>query len=229
MLVRSGVIMFVFKYWYQVCLVSGLIFGLSSTHFVEAADDKDSKRSAQMIRQMRQQQAKLEAEKQAKDAELAEKQKALEEASQSAAQASGSLKKVNTQLTNSNRSLLKTKSILAERESELAQIKNELEQLKQQHQQALADLEFNEQQRKTQVDHVAQSTKRLNECTEKNQLLYAHGKSLIKIYEKPSLYEHVMRKEKFFQLKRVELENILQDKLDQLDDANVSLNQGPQS
>lgn len=228
MLVRSGVIMFVFKYGYQVCLISTLIVGLASTDIVEAAD-KDSKRNAQMMRQMRQQQAQLEAEKQAKDAELAEKQKALEEASQNAAEASGSLKKVNTQLTNSNRSLQKTKSILAERESELLEIKNELEELKQQYQQALADLEFNEQQRKTQVDHVAQATKQLNACTEKNQLLYAHGKSLIKIYETPSLYEEFMRKEKFFQLKRVELENILQDKLDQLDDANVVLNQAPQS
>jgi chromosome segregation ATPase len=202
------------------------MFGLVSADFAEAADkkDKDNKRNAQIIQQMRQQQATLEAEKQAKDAELAEKEKALQEASLNAAEAGGSLVKVKSQLTKSNSELGKIKASLAEMESELSQTKNELEELKQQYQEALASLEFNDKQRKTQVQNVAQTTKLLNECAEKNQLLYAQGKSLIKIYENPSLYEHVMRKEKFFQLKRVELENILQDKLNQLDDANVSVN-----
>jgi len=41
----------------------------------------------------------------------------------------------------------------------------------------------------------------------------------VQIYDDPSRYEAIMRKEKFFQLKRVELENILQNQQDKLDEA----------
>jgi hypothetical protein len=49
---------------------------------------------------------------------------------------------------------------------------------------------------------------------------------LIDIYETPSIYDSVMRKEPFFQLKRVELENILQNKLEEISDAKVSVTAG---
>lgn len=216
--------MFVFKNQYRIFLISTLFFCLMSANFAEAAQkDKSAKRNNQ-ITQLRQQKAQLEAEKQAKDVELAEKEKALQEASRNASIAGGSLKKVKAELVNSKSDLEKTKETLTVTETELVQTKSELDQLKLNYKQALADLEINNQQRKTQVENVAQTTKRLNECDAKNQLLYAHGKSLIEIYQKPSFYENVMRNEKFFQLQRVKLENILQDKLDQLDDSNMSIN-----
>jgi chromosome segregation ATPase len=219
--------MFVFKYQYRIWLISALFFGLVSANFAEAAQKgKDAKRNNQ-ITQLRKQNAQLEAEKQAKEVELADKEKALQDASRSASIAGGSLKKVKALLATSSSELEKTKATLAEKEAELLQTKNELDLLNQKNKQALADLEFNNQQRKTQAENIAQTTKRLNECAVKNQLLYSHGKSLIEIYQKPSVYENVMRNEKFFQLKRVQLENILQDKLDQLDGASVNLDRTP--
>jgi chromosome segregation ATPase len=219
--------MFVFKYQYRIWLISALFFGLFSANFAEAAQkSKEAKRNNQ-ITQLRKQNAQLEAEKQAKEAELAEKEKALQDANLRASIAGRSLKKVKVLLATSSSELEKTKVNLAEKAVELVQTKKELDLLNQRNKQALADLEFNNQQRKTQAENIAQTTKRLNECAAKNQLLYSHGKSLIEIYQKPSFYENVMRNEKFFQLKRVQLENILQDKLDQLDGASVNLDRNP--
>jgi chromosome segregation ATPase len=219
--------MFASKNQNRICLISFLLFALVSAGYAEAAQkDKQSKRNNQ-ISQLRQQKAQLEADNQAKVAELAEKEKALQEASRNASIAGGSLKKVKALLANSSSELEKTKEILAQKETELGQTKSDLELLNQQHKQALADLDFNNQQRKTQVENIKETTKRFNDCSTKNELLYSHGKFLTEIYQNQSFYENVMRNEKFFQLKRVELENILQGKLDQLDSANMTLNPTP--
>jgi chromosome segregation ATPase len=204
--------MFVPKKQYRVCLIFTLFVSLLTASVTEAAEkNKDAKRNAQIIQQMRQQQAALQAELEAEKQALADK---LEDASRNAAVAGTSLK-------NAKADLEKSKATLAKKNAEIDQAKSELEELRQQYENAVASLEFNDQQRRTIVENITQATVLLNKCTEKNQLLYSHGKSLIKIYENPSLYESVMRKERFFQLKRVELENILQDKLDEIDDSKM--------
>ena len=213
--------MFDQKNRYLICLLSALFIGLSFANLVEAADKKDKggKRNAQIIQKMRQQQAALQSELEAEKAALAEKDLALQVASKNAIAAGSSLKKIKLSLEQSNSDLEKTKETLLATEAELLLNKNELAEYKSMYQKAVADLAFNDQQRKTQVENIAQTTRRLNDCSEKKQLLYTQGKLLIEIYEKPSLYESVMRNENFFQLKRVELENILQDKLDLIDEA----------
>lgn len=203
---------------YQICLISTLLLGLLLTNTTFAADkkDKSAKRNAQMIQQLRQQQAELASAKVAQDAELANKEKALQEVSREAATAEGSLKRVKADFGKLSSDFKKNNDVLAEKEIELTQTKTMLEALQQKYQQALADLSVNEQQRKSQIESVATSNKLLNSCKEKNELLFAHSKTLIDIFETPSIYESVMRKEAFFQIKRIELENILQNKLDEI-------------
>ena len=93
-----------------------------------------------------------------------------------------------------------------------------LADLKIQYSQALADLKFNDTQRKTLSANLADTTKLMNSCEAKNTKLHQFGSELISIYDKAGSYEAAMRKEKFFQLKRVELENILQNQQDKLDE-----------
>ena len=104
-------------------------------------------------------------------------------------------------------------------QAQLETTQKNLTDLKAQHQQAQTDLKFNDNQRKTLSTNLAQTTKLVNECEEKNIKLHQFGTELIQIYDKPSSYDAAMRKEQFFQLKRVELENILQNKQDKLNDA----------
>jgi chromosome segregation ATPase len=91
--------------------------------------------------------------------------------------------------------------------------------LKVQYQQAQADLKFNDNQRKTLTNNLSKANKSVDECQLKNTKLHQFGTELINIYDNPSTYEAAMRKEQFFQLKRVELENTLQDFKDKVDDA----------
>jgi chromosome segregation ATPase len=91
--------------------------------------------------------------------------------------------------------------------------------LKVQYQQAQADLKFNDNQRKTLTNNLSKANKSVDECQLKNTKLHQFGTELINIYDNPSTYEAAMRKEQFFQLKRVELENTLQDYKDKVDDA----------
>jgi chromosome segregation ATPase len=93
-----------------------------------------------------------------------------------------------------------------------------LDDLKVQYQQAQADLKFNDSQRKTLTNNISKANKSVDECQVKNTKLHQFSTELINIYQNPSTYEATMRKEQFFQLKRVELENILQGYQDKVDD-----------
>ena len=125
------------------------------------------------------------------------------------------VKKNNAEKAVLDASLLKTKA-------ELEATQGDLTVLKGQYSQAQADLKFNDNQRKTLSSNLAKTTQSVNECEVKNAKLHQFGTDLIQIYDKPSKYEAAMRKESFFQLKRVELENLLQDKQNSLDEAKFS-------
>ena len=106
---------------------------------------------------------------------------------------------------------------LTQTQTTLDTTQKSLVDLKLQHTQALADFNVNDNQRKTLSANLADTTKLMNSCEAKNTKLHQFGSELISIYDKPTSYESAMRKEKFFQLKRVELENILQNQQDKLD------------
>ncbi len=191
-----------------------------SGNVIAAEKDKAARRAALMMQKMKQD---MEAEKAAmqtlfdaqkkeledklivKDEELAVVDKKLATAERKNKALESEIKKVT----------LEKEAIDAKQQ----QTQKSLDDLEGQYQQALADLKFNDNQRKTLSTNLAQTTKSVNECEAKNAKLHQFGTELIKIYDNPSSYEAVMRKEKFLQLKRVELENILQSKQDSLDDA----------
>ncbi len=210
--------MITFRKTLCLSLIGALFFNVfvHGTTFA-ASKNKDAKRNAQLMQQMRKQQAELQAELEADKQVLADKEKALEEANRTANVATNGVKKLKAELAKSSEQL-------EQKNAEIDQLKLQLAEQKLQIENALADLAANEQQRKTLTQNILSTRTQLTACTEKNQLLFSYGKSLIQIYEKPSLYESVMRSESFFQLKRVELENILQDKLDDIENAKVGAN-----
>jgi hypothetical protein len=75
----------------------------------------------------------------------------------------------------------------------------------------------NEQQRANLTATTIQKTKVIDACIAKNAKLYDYGLELVKLYENPSLYKRIVLIEPFSQLKRVELENILQNYNDKMD------------
>jgi chromosome segregation ATPase len=206
---------------FAIPFLIGLMF--SEPSFSAEKKDKAARKAALMMQKMKQDmdamQAQFATEKKTLEDQIkAETEaKALVEEKLSATEAkarslSATLAKTQNEKAALDTQLTETKAILASTQTSLAD-------LKPQHQKVLADLDFNDGQRKTLSSNLADTTKNLNTCEEKNGKLYAYGKDLIQIYDDPSRYEAVMRKEKFFQLKRVELENILQNQQDKLDEA----------
>ena len=216
---------------YKVVFLILLAFtiGLLQPNSVFAAEkkDKSARRVALMMQKMKQdmetekaamqvqfdtQKKELEDKLKTKDEEFIKLDKQLATAERKNKSLEAEIKKVSTEKT-----ALETK--LQQTQAQLETTQKNLADLKIQHNQDLADLKFNDNQRKTLSANLAQTTKAVNDCEVKNTKLHQFGTELIQIYDKPSSYDAAMRKEQFFQLKRVELENILQDRQDKLDDA----------
>ena len=87
-----------------------------------------------------------------------------------------------------------------------------------QYKSALYDLKVNEQQRATLTANIVQKSKVIDACVSKNAKLYDYSLELVKLYENPSRYKQLVLTEPFSQIKRVELENILQDYNDKIDE-----------
>jgi len=212
-------------------LIIPFVMGLLMSDDSLAADKKDkaAKRNAQMMQKMRQEfeaekvsmQAQFDLQKQELEKKLSEQATLVTETQEKLDTSEQALRKTSATLKATSGELATSKTNLANTQAELDTTKNSLGELKTQHQKALADLAFNDTQRKTLVTNLSETTRQLNACEVKNEKLYQYGKELVKLYDSPSQYEEAMRNEKFFQLKRVELENIFQDTLDKLDEARV--------
>jgi uncharacterized protein (DUF3084 family) len=209
-------------------LIATLVISVASSGNLFAAEkDKSVRRAALMMQKMKQD---MEAEKTAMQAQFDTQKKELEDKLKikdeeflildkklvTAVRKNKNLE-VEIEKVNAEKAAVETKQQQTQAQLEITQ--KSLADLNVQHQQAQIDLKFNDNQRKTLSTNLAQTTKSVNECEAKNAKLHQFGIELIQIYDKPSSYEAAMRKEQFFQLKRVALENILQDKQNKLDEA----------
>jgi chromosome segregation ATPase len=197
---------------------------LANPAFAADKRDKAARRAQQMVQQIQQEKAQLQSQldqvMQAKALLDADILKAQEE--------NASLK---TKLGAANRKIdgleISLKEMTAERlafeakllktQTELEATKTALSELDVKYQANLYDLKVNEQQRANLTATTIQKTKVIDACLAKNAKLYDYGLELVKLYENPSLYKQVVLTEKFSQLKRVELENILQNYNDKID------------
>jgi len=218
----------VYKYFYLVIVSLALTIACSSSTYA-AEKDKSARRAALMMQKMKQdmeaekatmqtqfdtQRKELEDKIKKSDEELEKASKLLATAERKNKALDGEIKKVTLA-----KETVDTKQLQTQAQLETTQ-KN-LDDLKAQYQQAQVDLKFNDNQRKTLSTNLAQTTKSVNDCEAKNAKLHQFGTELIQIYDKPGSYDAVMRQEQFFQLKRVELENILQSRQDQLNEELV--------
>ena len=218
---------------YQVIaiLLCAFIAGIVSP-VADAAEKKDkaARRQALMMQKMKQDmeaekvsmQAQFDAQKKTLEEQLLAKNTELELANNALASSQRKAQNLNAELSKTQTEKSAVASKLSDTQTNLEATKNTLTDLQGVHAQALADLKFNDNQRKTIASNLADTTKQLNTCAANNAKLHQFGSELIQIYDNPSRYDAVMRKEQFFQLKRVELENILQNQQDKLDEHRFS-------
>ena len=191
-----------------------------------AADKKDkaSRRAQQMVQQIQQEKAQLQSQldqaMQAKALLDADMAKALEENTTLKTKLGAANRKIDgleISLKEMTAERLAFEAKLLKTQTELEATKTALNDLDVKYQANLYDLKVNEQQRANLTATTIQKTKVIDACLAKNAKLYDYGLELVKLYENPSLYKQVVLTEKFSQLKRVELENILQNYNDKID------------
>lgn len=213
-------------------LVLSFVVGLSNPSMVDAAEkkDKSARKAALILQKMKQD---MEAEKTAMQIQFDTQKKVFEDQlklkendlNQSIKQLDESVRKakiLSTVLAKTKDEKVAVETKLVATQINLEATQKNLADTTAQLKKANEDLSFNDNQRKTQSSNLAQTTKQVNECVEKNAKLHQFGTELIQIYDKPDRYNAAMRKENFFQLKRVELENLLQNQQDKLDDAKFT-------
>lgn len=205
-------------------IISLVLFGMHMSVSAAEKQDKAAKRAAILMQKMQQD---MDAEKSAMQVQFEQEKKSISDALSQAQSAQRShsaqlqgqarrtqLLQAEAQKLSQEKTALSTQ--LQQLQSQLAEQTQRLESTEQQLKVAKADLGVNDNQRKKLVANVSAAHQQLVSCEEKNSRLYAYGNDLVGLYADASAYQKIMRAEPFFQLKRVELENILQDKRSQL-------------
>jgi len=187
-----------------------------------AADKKDkaSRRVQQIQQEKAQLQSQLDQTLQAKavlDADMAKAQEDNTALMSRLAAASRKISGLETSLKEMTAERMDFEAKLLKTQTELEATKTALSELDAKHQANLYDLKINEQQRTNLTATTIQKTKVIDACVAKNAKLYDYGLELVKLFENPSLYRRIVLNEPFSQLKRVELENILQNYNDKID------------
>lgn len=212
-------------------LIASLAIGFVYPESAIAAEKKDkaARRAALMVQkakqEMEQEKSNMQAQFDLQKKELEDKVKSNDEQLQKRSENLGAAQRklggLQSELTkvNSEKTALETKQL--EMQALLESTQKSLADVTLQFKQAQADLKINDNQRKTLSTNLAKTNVSLSSCEQKNTKLHQFGTDLIDIYDKPSLYTAIMRDEPFFQLKRVELEKILQNHQDKLDEEKV--------
>ena len=222
------------NYLHASTLLSILIlFSLLLSLDVSAAEKKD--KSARRLQQMAQQLQQAEQEKADLQLQIDGAKKAAVEAEDKAKKSEELAASLSKKLSASERkaasAIAEVKSLTTEKialgdklqktEAQLESTKQNLAEFTDKYQVAQNDLKVGESQRKEQLASIQQKSARIELCEQKNTKLYGFGLDLIKTFEKPSEYEMALRTEKFTQLKRVQLENTMQEYRDKLEESRI--------
>jgi len=211
-------------------LVSILLATSLLANPVLAAEKKDkaSRRAQQMVQQIQQEKAQLQAQldqelqaKAAMEADLAKAQAENVAIKSKLSAANVKIDGLEVNLKEMTAERLAFEAKLMKTQIELQATKTALNELDVKYQGTVYDLKVNEQQRANLTATSIQKTKLIDACVAKNNKLYDYGLDLVKLYENPTEYKKVVLTEPFSQLKRVQLENLLQDYNDKIDEQSL--------
>ena len=209
----------------SIVLVTSL---LASPALAAEKKDKAARRAQQMVQQIQQEKAQLQAQldqelqaKAAMEADLAKAQAENVAIKSKLSAANVKIDGLEVSLKEMTGERLAFEAKLMKTQVELQSTKTALNDLEVKYQGTVYDLKVNEQQRANLTATSIQKTKLIDACVAKNNKLYDYGLELVKLYENPTDYKKVVLTEPFSQLKRVQLENILQDYNDKIDEQSL--------
>ncbi len=187
----------------QACLALALLLGALAAP-ADAADKTPGKEQLRRLQQMQhkleQENAQLQQEKAAADSELASVRQ----------KADGETRRA-TLLRREADALKSAKDAIAAR---LSDTESELQRTQEQ-------LRTSDTERRRLDALAAEQKKALADCAARNEALHQQGVDLLERYEKKSCLDSALQGEPFTGLKRVEIENFIEDNRAQLDEKKL--------
>lgn len=190
--------------------------------FAVAAPDKQGDRAREQIRRMQQAQSKLEKEK----AQLAQEKadiethnKDIQDKLDQVLKETSELKKRTAVLVNESASLKKDKETLTSRLTETEKnlsVRTE-------------SLKLSEEQRSGVESALAERSKHLENCEQKNLKLGEYGNELLEKYKGKSCFDSALQLEPFSQIERVKIENTVEEYQEKLDEQKRTRKEGRQA
>lgn len=188
----------------RTCLLAGLMLAVALVAAPTQAAEKKADPNKEQIRRLQAAQRKLEQEKvvlaQEKDAVAAELGEAKKKVDGESRRAASLRKELDAQKAEKEAVAGK----LAETETELRKV---LEQQR-----------ITETERKRLDALAAQQKQSIAHCEEHNAKLHGQGVALLEKYQSKSCFDSALQNESFTGLKRVEIENFVEDHREKLDE-----------
>lgn len=217
---------------FRLLLLPVLVLALVSGAQAAEKKDKNARRMQQIMQKAEQEKAELQTQIDAEKKAKAALESQVKESGEETVRLKGSMQAASrkaanlaTEVTKLEKDKTALEAKLKEAEAQLAKVEKNLAETNQKLQLTQTELQSKESELRTRTRELESSTAASNQkqkvlevCQTKNSKLYQFGTDLVKFYDRPSNYEIALRTEPFTQLKRVELENILQDYQDKLDE-----------
>lgn len=196
--------------WISGVLVAALLLAAASASAADNKADREReqlKRLQQMQRKLEQEKSQLAQEKAALDGQLKETQEKLDETGRKAQSAAVRAAALGKELAGVKAEKEALSGKLAETEKKLAETSDALGKSETSGRQLSAGLQ--------------QKTQGLATCEAKNEKLHGYGTELLDRYEKKGCGDAMLQGEPFTQLKRVEIENLVEDYREKLDEQKL--------
>ena len=191
-----------------------LLVGLMTVQSAVAAEDKKTSREREQIRKLQQAQMQLESDK----TRLQQEKTQLEIQSKELAEESA--KKEKALAAAAQRSSALSKQQDATR-TELSQIQKKLEETSMREKDLSIRLASSDGENKKLQAALKTSQGEVNVCETKNEALYLHGSELLAKIDGQSALDKLLAKEPIFGIRRVEIENTVQEYRDKFDSGRL--------
>jgi len=175
-----------------------------------AAEDKKASREREQIRKLQQAQVQLESDK----TKLQQEKTQLETQGKELAEKSAKTEK-SLAAANQRNSVLRKQQDATK--AELDKVQRKLEETAAREKVLSARLASSEGQNKKLQAALTASQSEVNVCETKNEALYLHGRELQAKFDGQSTLDKLLAKEPVFGIKRVEIENTVQEYRDKFD------------
>lgn len=209
--------------WMPLLLASALLLSALPTH----ADDRQ-KREREALRRLQQQVqlyqsqvGTLEQEKTRLATDLAQADKDAKAARSKAGRLARTARALRAEKEAQARELEQLRQTLATTQTQLKDTQTNLEQTRSTLEQTRQTLSGTEADKRRLEGVKARQEKEIALCEEKNGQLYSLGRELMVRFEQKSCNEILAQKEPFTGLKRVQVENLLEEYRDKLDEQKL--------